>query len=613
MNAVLPRLSRLSKDGAPRTLTVRGTRFGTPTFQPTDVVLAAIVGVVVIAFFPSAFIPRWTPRAVVYLAVLPWGILGLSSLVRRRDRAAIAAAGFIAAATVSALLAPGTFRSLLPSYYRHASVATWLAALGVWALAQQGSDDRRRLIQRSFVASLCLSVFVGVMQIGLDLDSGSLAMIGNRASGLTHNPVYLGALAAGAVAWCVRVMLTEDDVAFSRGGMKFVLTVSMLGLWIAGTRVAFPVVLIAMIAALVRSPRHFARNIAPWAVAGVVIGESVRLVNRIVFGGASTGATDRLGGSQVASGLGVRLEVWRFDLAAFARRPLFGHGPGQHPNAIQPHMTAEYASRTRPDRLRNNWLDAHNVVIELAVTVGVVGLLAALVFAAFHRRTVGGPGLWAAMAIIATWLMQPVSLFTMIPAMALLGSARTPAGSDGDRPPLISVLRGRGVPIVAALGFVCAGWLISADTLLVDDDERDVASGETIASLWWHDPMSAWEGAVLGLREAVDSGDPDDRERVLALAREMTERDPAFAFWWVQRGDIELVFGLEDEAWDSYERALEIQPWSRVAMVSILDFETDINRRAELQTRIGELDRLTVERRLSRNAITGGRLDRQVR
>ncbi len=555
---------------------------------PGDIAAAAVVAVAVVAFFPPAFAPRWTPRALPYLAVAPIAVVSLVRLVRRRDRAAVAAAVFIGVAVLSALLSAAPARSLLPVYYRHESALAWTAAIGTWAFVRMRRSSGRRLVERAFVGAVVASVVVGVLQLAADVQSGSLALVSARASGLSLNPVYLGAVAAGALMWSVRRRLaTNATLGVDPDAM--VIAVSMVGVWISGSRIALLVVLAALAAATAveRAIMPMLMRVGPWLAAGLVGGELTRWFNRSVSGGSSVNTGERLGSDQVASGFGVRFEVWGFDLSAFGRRPLLGHGPGSHANAVQPHLTPDFVDRTDPDDLLNNWTDAHNVVIELLVSVGAIGLIAAVVFAFVAARIARGPAAWAAGAIATTWLLQPVSFVTLLPVLALLGAA-SPIGAEVPRP----LTRSGRLAIVAA-GIALSAWLVGADVLLERADERrTIDSGELAAAWWWHDPMSAREAAVLGLREAVVGGADDDREAVLDLIASMTDRDPELAFWWVQRGDIERIFDLDQRALDSYRRALDIQPWSPAAIDSLLELERDPEVVAELERRLAELESL---------------------
>ncbi len=556
------------------------------TVRAGNVALAVLVAACVLLIFPQASAPRWSPRVVLYLVVLPWGVTALVRLARLRDRAAVAAGAVLLAACVAAAFAAAPFRSILPVYYRNGSVVIWAAALGVWAIARSRDSEGRTLLERVFVGATTFSIVVGVVQLIADVNSGALAMVADRASGLSQNPVYFGAFAVGAFAWWVAQRLQGSDL----GGrlVSAGLAWSVLGLWISGSRIAFLAAVGTVLFAAWRSLRLTAVGIVPWVVVGVVAGELARWFNRSISSGSTAGTADRLSGSQVASGLTVRLDVWRFGWSAFGRRPIVGHGPGNHANAIQSHIDPEFASTVDIDDFAGVWPDAHNIVLELLVTVGVVGLIAVGAFVAVQFRLLNGPAAWAVAAMTATWLMQPMSVVSLLPVLAMLGVASRRAGDGG---PTLSPMQPGLRNAVAVVGVLAAAWLIVTDALLVRvDDTRSIADGELVAAVWWHDPNTAHGGAVGGLREAVLSDDPEDAARILDLAREITERDPSLAFWWMRRGDLERIFELDADARRSYERAHELLPWSRSAILAVLDDENRPDERAELERRLAILD-----------------------
>ena len=69
--------------------------------------------------------------------------------------------------------------------------------------------------------------------------------------------------------------------------------------------------------------------------------------------------------------------------------------------------------------------------------------------------------------------------------------------------------------------------------------------------------------------------------------------EPDLAYWWIRRGDFELIFDERDAARDSFDRALSLQPWSRAAMLSLLgllDPVEDAARVDELSERLARVD-----------------------
>ncbi len=548
------------------------------------VVLSAVVVVMVVAFVPSAEASGWSPRAFVALAALPWAVLVLARQVRAGDGAARAAAALLGVAVIAALLSPAPWRSLLPVYRWHESVVFLTVAVGAWATARTLDTPGRRLVERAFLGAVAFSLAIGAIQLLANVTSGQLSMLGGRPTGLSQNPVLLGGLAVAACAWGVR-SLTDAERPTRPDVVTGMTAVAAMGVWTSGSRIALAALLAVLLVALVVGVRRSLVTLALPAVSvGLLAGEVVRRLGRSAAEGSGANTADRLGGAQVSSGLGIRFDMWGFNLDAIRERPVFGHGLGNHASAVQPHLSPEFVAEVNPDLFFENWTDAHNIVIELLVTLGVVGLIAAVLFVAVQWRDLAGPSAWAVAALASTWMLQPATLVTLVPAMALLGVA-----NRRDLPESSPI----GVPVraaAAAFSLVLATWFIGAEvTLARAESSRTVAASELAARWWWHDPTTARSAAVLGLREAVVSGEADDAEAILSLARSATDRDPRFGVWWIERGDIEQILADDDVAAESYRRAIERLPWSPAAIGSLRDLGVADQ---ELLDRLAEIESL---------------------
>ena len=546
--------------------------------SPANLAVAGLVGSVVVAVFPAAYAPVWSPRAFLYTIAVPAGVVALVRLVRSGDHPARWAASFLLVAASSALVSANPAGSMMTMLYRHESVVIFVATLGTWALARTRVAAGVAMIEHVFVGTVLLSTFAGVVQLVVGVRHGEFALIGSRASGLSLNPVYLGALSAGCVAWA-SAGLVESVTRWRQA----IVVVASLGVWISGSRIALGAAVLATLVMGIRSFVPLLRFVVPAQLGGFVLG----WVARSVSPGAGPDVAERLGSGAVSAGLGVRVEVWRFDLAAAMDRPMLGWGPGRHGNTIQGHYTASYVRRLNPDQLLNLWTDAHNVIVELLVVVGILGLLCAVGFVVSHRNVAHGPAAWAAATAALCWSMQPSGMVTLIPVAAMLGCA---SHRDVALPPLR-------LPAAAMIGLitgVVALWFVSGDTLL----GRAERAGSSVdagrgARVWFHDPVPAYDAAVFGLRAGLADPDGAGGADSLRWIVATTEREPDLAFWWVRRGDFELLFDRSADARQSYERALMLQPWSRagarIARRPPRSGRRRCARLAELEARMAQL------------------------
>ena len=120
--------------------------------------------------------------------------------------------------------------------------------------------------------------------------------------------------------------------------------------------------------------------------------------------------------------MGSRLDNWRAGLGAFAERPLLGWGPGNYLAGTGGRLAADFARYLPGKGTVNEGQDhAHNLPLEEAATMGVVGLLAwlalwgwtAVVVVRAVRRTAGAERVMAACAggVLAGWCVQSQTFF----------------------------------------------------------------------------------------------------------------------------------------------------------------------------------------------------------
>ena len=108
----------------------------------------------------------------------------------------------------------------------------------------------------------------------------------------------------------------------------------------------------------------------------------------------------------------------------FADRPIVGYGPNQFRSATLSRYTPSLISAMESDIYNNEeYLDGHDFVVELAVTVGVVGLGLFLVWLCFCLRRGTGPLLVFALVLLASELAEPLNPVITTLAFVALGAA----------------------------------------------------------------------------------------------------------------------------------------------------------------------------------------------
>ncbi len=367
----------------------------------------------VVAFIPVLSPVTWSGRGVLVYAVLPFGCVALVRGVQSRQPVFAVTAGLIGWSLVSGLLAVSPTVSILGGVGREEHVLLLTAGLGAWAIGRQMSPEGKEALGVAFVVACLLNALVGFLQVLFVVRSGDLALFSSgRPTGFSVNPVHLGALTAGAVAWMFQRATRADDPDrtswFFVGASGFATMVVAL----SGSRAALSAVVLAGIVLVVKR-----RNSVSWAtVAASLLGVLVAPVIHRATVGTEASATERL----TSGGIGVRLDLWRYGWDAFRDRPVLGHGLGQFRTAIQGYFEPEFVEKYVDEKA---WFDSHNLVVEYAVGLGIVGLAIATVFAWLALRDTAGGALWAVLAIGATWSLQPAGMATFPVLLALLGVA----------------------------------------------------------------------------------------------------------------------------------------------------------------------------------------------
>ena len=121
-----------------------------------------------VAFGPFFHFVFWTPRVVLLLGALPFGLYELARLVRRGDRPAIAGTVLIGWALFVGLLSDAPYASILIAIGRWDSVL-WLVVLrsDCWALGRRLSPRGRVALGIAFLGACAASGVIGVLQVAV--------------------------------------------------------------------------------------------------------------------------------------------------------------------------------------------------------------------------------------------------------------------------------------------------------------------------------------------------------------------------------------------------------------------------------------------------------------
>ena len=379
-------------------------------------VLAALAAFVLLLPLPFGGVLPWTHTVVQVTAFL---LLAVAAIVAPRladIRPAVLPAGCIAGiallgAIQGATVPPAIVRNLAPGHARlqagaaevvrigglervpestlslngaasRAAALTWLAvaACMLGAAVASAERNRRRVVAAALVASGLFQVLLGATNLrlsptaiwGVQVPNDPLRLRGSFINS-DHLALYLELVLPVAFAWgWWAVRRAGDDLNVDRrialvAPPVIVWLTLFVGLAFTGSRAG----LIAACTGVAVQGLLLAIRRRRWRLAAAGGLAAVVGIGAVAFVGLQQGLGRWLGTSQYELTWGDRLEVYRYTFALWQRFPLTGTGLATFRDAF---------TLVAPHELSTNWYwHAHNDLLEVLVTTGLVGAALALV------------------------------------------------------------------------------------------------------------------------------------------------------------------------------------------------------------------------------------------
>jgi hypothetical protein len=531
---------------------VADTRVSVAEAAPGVVALVLCIG-----FSTTSMLPAWSLRFAVLLAVSLVGLVALGRLAVGHDVAAVLAVALAAWALLGGALSDNPRVALLGQLGKEWSLVILIGVLAVWAIGRSMPVGAERLLVLGVILGLGVQGLVGLVQVLVQNEGGELGLQAGRAKGLTANPVYFGALMAGAAGFCaVSALRSRRDrfVPWVAGVGAFAVVTNLSGSRIA---VAGAGAVLLGLVALDRSRRGLA--VLGAAAAGVVIAE-------LLFRALGSSDTSGAGRSTTLAGDG-RRTLWGYGVDAITEQPLFGWGLGRFRAATQGDFSADFVRVSAPNEKTSSWFDAHNIVLEYAIATGIVGCLVFVAFVVFAVRRARGPFLALFLGIAATWMLQPASVSTAPLAFLVLGAA-APRVAAEQRPYWVSVL----MRVAAVAGLLVGAYYVVADWRLARaKDAADFSEVES-AARWL--PRDAVIADLVASAAALELGEGVDEATLIRKSEAVVALEPDRPLWWVQLGARHFLFGDDAAARAALEEAVALEPWHPDAWTLLEDIAT---------------------------------------
>jgi len=484
----------------------------------------------------------YTPRMALLLSAGVPGLLIVARAARVGDLAARMAVGLVGWLLVAALFSGEPLLALKGTVGRESSGLIVVLCFGVWGLGRSASQVAGRLALSALLIGLGLNALVGFAQVGFEVSTGPFALQFDRATGFTPNPVYFGALVATGAA--VSASRIDWQLHYRLGAVAvFAAAVNL-----SGSRVALLAGLVGVAVAGLRCRRDHWTHVAAPALSYVLgIAVSMLITSQLSSG---TTSTERV----VSANGGGRLQAWHYGLEAVVERPVFGWGLGRFRAATQGRFSADFVRTSAFDDRTQAWFDAHNVVLGMAVALGVTGLIVVIAWVVVASRQLRGPLVPGLVVLGLVLLVQPAGLALVPLALLIVGLAADVPRVE--RRPALS----RATLLLVLVGIALAAYLaisdLRLDRALEVGDSRPIASAaaafprdsvvaDLVAQSWYLDVL---------LGEPAEDEFREWSERSISAEPDRPYYRSAYAFRLIELGDY-------DEARRQAEAAIDLQPW----------------------------------------------------
>ena len=564
--------------------------------------LAAVPVVAVLAIDPGGLAPfgpaKWLALTTLLLAVAAW--VALDRPLRVAPHPTLAWGGFLAVVVVAAATGLDPVYAWLGTPERHLGAVAWLLCAVAFVVAQSTDEGEGRTVALGAVlAAGTLGAWATAEALGWH--PLHLVGAGTRPVGTLGSSAYLGAAAALLAPVAAGAAADRGFARRTRRLAAAATVVAGVALAASGARAAWfgaAVTLVVVVVVRRPSPRWLLGGAAAVALAVAVAG----------LGGvahrAGDALTDRDGGARG------RLDEWRVAVRVVADHPVLGTGPEGYRlafgRAVDDAYERAHGRRQLPDR-------AHDALLDVAATTGLVGLAAYLALLAATGASVAralrrdpwlvglAAGLlaYAAQSLLlfplaeldpVAWLLAgvlvarvaatrpvrtPVAVPAVVAALAVValvaGSldvtadrrARAIADEESADPTAAARLRPDALRyrLVAAAAFEATGSSIGLDRALAQlDDALDVSP---------LDPVVRGERARLLLERARRSGRPTHARTARAALEDLAADDPRNAVVLLRLGVARAATGDDTGAVGAWLRAEHLAPASAAASTDL--------------------------------------------
>lgn len=560
-----------------------------------------------VAIAPNVESYTLTPKYAVMLLVAAVGFVPFVRSLRRSRRSipSWAALGFLVVGLLSALLSTSPATSIVGQNLWGTGWLMWLGCAGAFGIGMRlhTKADVDWLIG-GFVGGGVVNAAMAIWQAVAVPGSQAFGPYqGNQADGLFGNPIHLEAYLLGVIGIVAFRYVTSLRSALRVAPLLLLFTVALETTDERLAVILLPVLAIALVV-LRRSSGAIASGVMFVGYGIGYLGTSSTLGSRLQQGTASPGFSLRIG-------------MWQLGLHAVAHNPVIGSGPGMFEAAAAPFITRHVALLLGPGEM---FADAHNIIIEVLTTTGILGLACFAVWVIGAVVRARNALLLFVLAVGAVELVEPLNVAVTPLAFLALGAAAAPvaAASLFRRPTELGVTAPDFEDPMPAMGpwwrltttLLLAAAVFFGTTMLLGDAAfaKSPPNGYVLADArranhllpYW--PESARGMALYYEYRAAASHDASQIRHDRVIARRYLQEDVARAPYdpsaRVALGQIDLELGDLTAASASFHQGLADDPHSFEVLHALAVVAVDQKRWSAAAHWYGEVLAVTNDPRL---------------
>ncbi|MGO9910650.1 MAG: O-antigen ligase family protein [Acidimicrobiales bacterium] len=500
----------------------------------------------------------FTPKYSVMLLVGAVGIVPFATTLRRSKEAIAswAALAFLLVGLASAATSGAPNIGIFGLYSWGTGWLMWLACAGAFGIGVRLKHADLDWLFAGLVVGAVINSLIAVYQM-VARPTGALGLFnGIQSDGLFNNPVHLEALLLGAIAIvAIRSVRSWFEVAFWGAALGLM----GVALEFTAERLVVLVLPVLFVALVVRG------RVRGLAVSAII---SVGYAIGYLGGGGTLGG--RVSQGTASPGFGLRLDVWRIAFHALLHHLLIGVGPGQFEAGTAPFIGHAFALKLPSGDL---FTDAHNLLIEAAVTTGILGLLCLLGWLGVSLVRARNTMVLFAIGGLAVALVEPLNIATMCLIFLALGACSVAAPSPTDSrikapvrasptaparlgPVRLDVIGGVATSILVVAALVLGITMLVGDAAYAHAPPRGYVTSDAVRANqlmpYWPDPGYGLASMYLDLR--LQSHDPATQRLYLLKARAAAMQAAGRAPFVPQDWAAVAVTYVYESQWEQAER-----------------------------------------------------------